>query len=218
MRAHSFPRLLAAAIVAGSAFSIPAGPARADLVAPSAAVDEANDPAARPVRSFYDALLYAMKHAKQLGVNGRYKHLEPAIAQAFDMETMTKLIIGEDWKGLSDTDRKQLVAAFRRVTVADYAHNFDDYGGESFVIGRIDDRSGDKIVSTQMVIPGKAPIAFGYRMHKGTAGWRIIDIYLNGYISEVATRRSDFASTMKSGGASALTAKLEQMAEETLKN
>ena len=48
--------------------------------------------------------------------------------------------------------------------------------------------------------------------------WKIVDIFLNGYVSEVATRRADFASTLKSGGARALAAKLNALTEKTLQD
>lgn len=209
-------RLLAAGLGLGLALLSPLGAVA--QTAPAAESIESNDPAARPIRAFYDGLLYAMKHAKQLGVLGRFHHLEAPVANAFDFDTMTKLIIGESWKNLSDAERHEIVVAFRRLTVADYARNFDDYGGESFAItSKVEMRGEEKLVATEMLIPNKPPIPFTYRMQKTAAGWRIVDIYLNGFISEVATRRSDFASTLRSGGTKALTQKLDAMVEQTLK-
>ena len=171
-----------------------------------------------PVREFYDALLYTMKHAKQLSINGRFARLEPAVSNTFDFAVMTQFTVGQYWDKMTPQERVALMDAFRRLTTANYARSFNGYAGESFTVTpTVAQRDGDDIVSTQMNIPGKAPIAFVYRMHKTPRGWRIVDIYLNGYISEVATRRADFASTLKSGGVAALTKKLDQMADRTLK-
>ena len=53
------------------------------------------------------------------------------------------------------------------MTIADYAHNFDGYSGEaSSVDPKVQERSGDKIVSTKMTAPGKAAIPFVYRMDR----------------------------------------------------
>jgi phospholipid transport system substrate-binding protein len=49
------------------------------------------------------------------------------------------------------------------------------------------------------------------------SGWRVIDVYYNGGISQVTTQRSDFAATLASGGAKALVAKLEAQTEKLLK-
>lgn len=176
------------------------------------------NPAVKRIRTFYDALLHSMKNADKLGVKGRYKTLEPAVDAAFDFETMTKLTVGPQWQSMSAADHKMLIAAFRRMTIADYARNFDGYNGENFTVDPdVREHNGDEIVSSKMTVAGQQPIPFVYRMRKTADGeWKIIDIFLNGYVSEVATRRSDFASTLKSGGAKALTEKLNAISDSEL--
>lgn len=199
------------------------GPAVALAQSPAPATSQVSLAEARaatlPVREFYAALLYTMKHAKQLGIRGRFAHLEPAVINAFDFEVMTRFTVGQNWKKMTPQERVALMDAFRKLTTANYARSFNGYGGESFIVTpTVEKRDGDDIVSTQMNVPGKSPIRFVYRMHKTPRGWRIVDIYLNGYISEVATRRADFASTLQSGGVTALTKKLDTMADRTMKN
>jgi phospholipid transport system substrate-binding protein len=110
-----------------------------------------------------------------------------------------------------------LINGVRRMTVAGYARNFDGYGGENFVISpTIQERDGDQIVSTKMTAPGKEDVSFVYRMHNNGRTWKIVDIYLEGYISQVAFRRSDFSSTLRSGGAPALAEKIEALANRML--
>lgn len=194
-----------------AATSVPApvnGPASSEVAAA----------ASRPVRNFYAALLYSMKHAQDLGITGRFKHLEPAVNGAFDFETMIKFTVGEAWKTMTPTQQKQLTAAFGRLTTADYASNFDGYNGETFTVSpKVELHNGDAIVSTEMTQTSKPAIPFAYRMHKTSAGWKIVDIYLNGYISEIAQRRADFQSTLQSGGADALVKKLSEMTDKILK-
>ncbi len=198
----------------------PSLPALAQSAAPAAQKQDAlSDPAAKQIRDFYDVLLATMKDAKALGVNGRYKKLEPAIDAAFDFATMTKRTVGPQWDSMPQPDRDKLIAAFRRLTIADYAHNFDGYGGETFVVDpTVQERKGDKVVSSKMIVPGKQAIPFVYRMDQTPKGWKIVDIFLNGYVSEVATRRADFAATLKNGGAGALAQKLDAMTDKTLKD
>ena len=197
-----------------------AAPAAVASAAPAASAPAAasSDPAARQVDAFHAALLDTMKRAKELGVQGRYNRLQPAVDSAFDFATMTQAIVGPGWASMSAADRKSVIDAFRRLTIANYAKNFDGYGGEQFVTSpQVQTRGGDKIVSTQMTAPGKAPIPFIYRLDDSHGGWKIDDIYLNGFVSEVATRRSDFASTLKSGGAPALVQKLNALSDTMLK-
>ncbi len=47
--------------------------------------------------------------------------------------------------------------------------------------------------------------------------WKIIDVFLAGYVSELSTRRSDYAATIASGGAPALVKKLNALADSLAK-
>src|ERR1700742_4281880 len=99
------------------------------IPAVATAADEAPaaDPAVKTVQGFYDALLDTMKHGKELGLMGRYNKLKPAIEQAYDLPLMTSLAVGSTWSTLSASDQQALIAAFERMTIANYAKNFDSY-------------------------------------------------------------------------------------------
>ncbi len=208
--------LLALAIAAGLP-GLAAAAGQAAPPAPAAPDSAVTDPGAKQISAFYAALLDSMKHAKTVDVNGRYKMLASVIDATFDFPTMTKMIIGPEWDGMADADHQALIAAFRRMTIANYARNFDGYSGEAFKVDpKVAERAGDKVVSSQMTAPGRPPIPFLYRMTKTPGGWKVIDIFLNGYVSEVATRRADFASTLKSGGAKALVEKINALSDKAL--
>jgi len=57
------------------------------------------------VSGFQDTLLATMKDAGPLGFEGRYKRLQPAMEAAFDLEQMTRIVVGARWAKLSDTER-----------------------------------------------------------------------------------------------------------------
>ena len=210
------PLLIACLLALSTAASVPAlaQGARSPQAPPAAAVD----PAVVPIRTFYDVLLDSMKQAKQLGIEGRYKRLQAAVDAAFDFPAMTQLMVGLAWTSMSQADRDKLISGVRRMTIAGYAQNFDDYGGEAFVVSpTVQDRDGDHLISTRMTAPGKEDVPFVYRMHNSGGTWKVVDIYLDGYISQVAFRRSDFSSTLRAGGASALSQKIEALADRMLK-
>jgi phospholipid transport system substrate-binding protein len=176
-----------------------------------------SDPAANRIESFYATLLDTMKRGTELGIHGRYQALTPAVDATFDLPTMIKFICGPGWDAMSVDDRKSLVDAFRRMTIANYASNFDSFNGERFDVDpAVVTKGTDRFVQTSLVLPHDKPIPFVYRMRQTADGWKVIDIYLNGYVSEAATRRSDFASTLAAGGAPALSKKLDAMADGLL--
>jgi phospholipid transport system substrate-binding protein len=166
-----------------------------------------SDPAVATVRALDDGLLSIMK-AKGT-TKTRAASIAPVIDRAFDLPLMTRLAVGPGWTTIAPADQQALVAAFRRMTVAQYASNFDGFSGESFTIDpRVDARGGDKLVRTTLVTPGKAGIPIGYRLR----GAKIIDVFYRNSISQIATRRSDFATVLTKGGAPSLVAHLDALA------
>ena len=51
-------------------------------------------------------------------------------------------------------------------------------------------------------------------MRANERGWQIIDVFLSGTVSELATRRSEFSSVMRRGGAEALVDLLQKKAAQ----
>jgi phospholipid transport system substrate-binding protein len=181
------------------------------------AVAAASDPAARKIENFYATLLDTMKRGHELGIKGRFDALAPAVDTTFDIPTMIKFVVGPTWSSISEADHKALTDAFRRMTIADYANNFDSYDGETFTVDpNVETKSGDRFVTTKLVPKSDKPIPFVYRMREFGGDWKAIDIYLNGYVDQLTVRRSDFASTLSSGGAPALIKKLNGLADTAM--
>lgn len=176
------------------------------------------DPAAKQVEAFHAALLDTMKRGRELGVQGRYRALEPAADAAFDFPTMTKFIVGPSWSSASEADQKALVEAFRKLTLANYASNFDSYNGQRFTMEPdVIEKGSDKFVQTTLVPTSDKPVPLIYRMRESDGTWKIIDVLLEGYVSELATRRSDFATTVAQGGAPALLKKMNDLTDSILR-
>ena len=137
----------------------------------------------------------------------------PIIDRAFDLPLMTRLAVGPSWTTTPPADQQALVAAFRRMTFAQYATNFDSWSGERFAIApQIDARGGDRLVRTTLTTPGKADIPISYRLRASGGDWKIIDVFYRNSISQIATRRSDFAAVLAKGGAKALVTHLDALA------
>jgi len=182
---------------------------------PLAARAEAADPAARQIEVFYATLLDTMKRSDALGASGRYDELATTIDKTFDLPQMTALSVGPDWATISPEDRASLIAAFRRMTVANYVANFASFDGQKFTVDPVvQTRGADRIVKSELAPKGETPIAFIYRMRESGGTWKIVDIFLDGSVSQIAMRRSDFAATVRSGGAMALVKKLNTLADK----
>lgn len=174
------------------------------------------DPNVVVVERFHAALLSTMKQGKALGINGRYKKLEPEISADFDLASMTQFTVGPAWSSMSEADRASVVAAFRRMTIASYAHNFAEFKEQVFTLeDKVDVRGPDRLVKSQIIPKGEKPVNLVYRMREKTGGTKIIDVIYQS-VSQVATRRADFASTVATGGAPALVAKLDEISDRLM--
>jgi phospholipid transport system substrate-binding protein len=198
--------LLAAALAAAAA--LPLGPARAQSLPTPA-------PGPAAVSSFYDTLLAVMKEGPALGFKGRTDRLGPTIRRSFDFALMTRLMVGQPWQSLTPEQQQQLVAAFSDFSVAIYASRFDEYSGEHFEVDPSPTpTTGGVVVRTKLVKSDAEPVELDYLMHQANGLWQIVDVYLSGTVSELATRRSEFSSVMRQGGANALVDLLQKKAAE----
>jgi phospholipid transport system substrate-binding protein len=146
-------------------------------------------------------------------MKGRIARIGPAIDRAFDLPLMTRLAVGPNWNTIPAADQQALVTAFRRMTVAQYADNFDGFSGQSFVVApNVETRGGDKLVRTTLKDPKGSDVAIAYRLRQSGGAWKIIDIFYKNSISQIATRRADFAAILQKGGAKALVAHLNALA------
>jgi phospholipid transport system substrate-binding protein len=72
---------------------------------------------------------------------------------------------------------------------------------------------GGIVVKSQIVQPNGEPVKVDYMMRRNGEGWLISDIYLDGAISEVATRRSEFSAIIRADGVDGLIAALNRKAD-----
>jgi phospholipid transport system substrate-binding protein len=134
------------------------------------------------------------------------KLLEPEVRRDYDLPAMTRLIVGAPWRSLSSGEQQELVAAFSDYSVAVYASRFKDFSGERFVVDPSIAKlpSGDVIVHTKLLPHDGDSVELDYVVRESADGWRIIDVLLSGTISELAERRSEFASALRETGAPGL--------------
>lgn len=178
----------------------------------ASAMAEVADPAAQTVDALDNGLLAMMRAGAGAGQAGRARIIAPVIDRAFDLPLMTRLSVGPAWNGFSAKDQADLTAAFRAMTIAQYARNFDSYAGERFVIApQVETRGLDKLVRTTLTAAGDAE-QLNYRLRQSGGQWKIIDVYYRTAISQLSTRRSDFAASIAAGGAPALIAHLKALA------
>jgi phospholipid transport system substrate-binding protein len=155
---------------------------------------------AATVQAFYSTLLDTMRNGPQLGAQGRYAKLTPAIQQNFDIPLMTRIAVGPDWATLNPTQQAQVTQAFERYVAAVYAERFHKYDGEQLKVTGEQASPAGTVILSQIVDSTGQPTNINYLMRND----KIADVYLNGTISELATRRSEFGAILKTQGINGL--------------
>jgi phospholipid transport system substrate-binding protein len=165
------------------------------------------------VRDLYDALLSTMKSGRTLGQSGRFAQLAPVVRRSFDIASMARLSVGQSWTGLNDAQRQQVSESYARYIAAIYADRFDSYAGQKLEV--TDEQPGPTgvMVRSQIIKANGEPVKVDYMMRRNGESWLISDIYLDGAISEVATRRSEFAAIIRADGIDGLIAALDRKAD-----
>jgi phospholipid transport system substrate-binding protein len=177
------------------------------LISPAARAEQA---AVDVVRTYQAGLLDVMRRGQQLGFDGRYRALEPVVTRAYDLGYIAQRAAGAAWNNAAEPLRQRYVQAFSRFSVAQHASRFKNFSGERFeILGSEDVGRGFRRVRTQLVT-GTQPVALDYLLGQRGGGWRIVDVFLRGTISEVSTRRADFAATARDRGLEGLIQELEQ--------
>ena len=167
------------------------------------------------VGGFHDNLLAVMKEADSLGIKGRYQRLEEPISKAFDLSRMIRIASGSFWKKADQAKRDALLAAFSRMSIGTYAHQFDGHSGEVFkTVGEKPGPQGTILVHTQIMRTDESPVDLTYVVKKVDGAWRIADILLDNAISQLAVRRSEYRLVLRKDGVDGLIATLEHKADE----
>ena len=169
------------------------------------------------IAHYHTTILAAMRDAAKLGVKGRFDMLKPVITEDFNLPVMARIAVGGYWDKMSDAQRDAYLSAFSDFSVANYANRFDDYSGERFETLKESETSrGDTLVNTAIVKSDGDKVLINYLMRKDGDAWRVIDVFLTGSISELATRRSEYTSVIQHDGIDGLISAIKAKTQELM--
>ncbi|PPR68962.1 MAG: hypothetical protein CFH02_00732 [Alphaproteobacteria bacterium MarineAlpha3_Bin1] len=179
------------------------------------AVNAAEMTSSKVVERFQANLLEVMKEANTLSVQQRYARLRPSVEKSFHLPLMIQIAISNHWKDSTTSERRQLVNAFRRMSISILATLFDGYSGETFKL--VEEKPGPQnttLVVTKLVKSDQSTVEITYVTRQFKNGWRIIDVILDRGISELMVRRSEYRLILKNRGVAGLISVLNGKADE----
>ena len=166
------------------------------------------------IQTFNDILLDVMKNGPKLGCKGRVDKLRPAVAEMYDMPSMTKSTLGASAAKLTAEETVKLVETYLTFSVATYASQFDEWEGERFEVGEAHPSTGGAVVVPSWIVPKTGdPTQLDYVMREINGRWKVVDVLYDGSVSQVAVRRSEFVSIFRGKGLAGL---IETIEKQTL--
>ncbi|WP_439815611.1 ABC transporter substrate-binding protein [Zavarzinia sp. CC-PAN008] len=166
----------------------------------------ADTPTAQAITGFHGALTVAMQQSEKLKFEGRTAVIQAAVERTFDIPAITRRVVGSAWRQMSDEDKAKVGQAFTRLAAATLASQFKSYSGDTFETGEAVPQADNRVLqrSRLVFVDGSTPVNFDYVMHEAGGSWRVVDIFLDGRVSEVERRREEFISILRAGGVPAL--------------
>ena len=169
------------------------------------------------IERYHRSLLTVMKQGDTLGTRDRFERLMPEFVEFFHFPLMTRIVASPVWAKSEEAQRQQLVDTFARMSVATFAFRFDSYSDQVFeIIGEKIGPQATTIVETEIRSTASPPVKIIYVLKTVDERIGIVDVLLDGAISELALRRSEYRAVLKEGGIEALIARLDKKVGELL--
>ena len=174
------------------------------------------------VSGFHEAVLESMQKSGELSYQERYDQLEGEIKQRYDLRYMSKVVSGRYWKKANAETKEKFIQAFSKLTIANYTSRFGSFSGERFeTTGIVDGPKDSKLIQTNFIKSDGEKISFNYLIRESDDEWKLLDIFLEGKISELALKKSEYSSVLKGEGVEKLILEIEKkirIIEEKEKN
>ena len=171
-----------------------------------AAIEPAEAEARRFVQQTIDRVL-GILHDEALSLDAKKDRVESLAYERFDFELISRFVLARNWNTMSEQQRTDFVDAFKKHLSGTYRDTLDSFRDEKITIenSRTEAR-GDVTVMT-LVRQNTGNTRVDYRLRKSDAGWRGIDVIIEG-VSLVQNFRSQAQEIISAEGADALIQKL----------
>ncbi len=130
--------------------------------------------------------------------------MDDVVKNSYNLEKMGKMIIGVNWKQMETKMQKEFINVFKRFISVNYFRRFNkinDLDFEHQSLRVIEDKFR---LASVILIADNERIKIDYLLGLKNDQWKIFDVLLDGSISEIATKKSDFKKIINEEGVSGL--------------
>ncbi len=129
--------------------------------------------------------------------NSDLSNVLKVINRTYDTEKMLKMIIGSDWKNQENEKKNELIMVFENYISKNYLNRFSKIQNVSFSNEKKEKISSDFFLVRSNLIIKQEKISIDYLLHLKEDTWKIFDVLLDGSVSEIATKKSEFRIYIK---------------------
>ena len=129
--------------------------------------------------------------------NSDLKNVLKVINRTYDAEKMLKMIIGADWKNQENEKKKELIIVFKEYISKNYLKRFSKINDVSFSNEKKEKISSEFFLVRSNLVIKKEKISIDYLLSLKDNTWKIFDVLLDGSVSEIATKKSEFRIYIK---------------------
>ena len=135
----------------------------------------------------------------------KFSILDEIIGELYNSKKMIRFIYGRKWKDLDKETKNKLGLAFQKYISFNYVKRFNNIQNLEFEFLGFEEISEKKVLVKTYLRPSIGEkINLDYVISKEEDNWKIFDVLLNGSISEIATKKSEFNSIIINQGATGL--------------
>tara|TARA_B100001250_G_scaffold391847_1_gene393135 strand:- start:485 stop:1117 length:633 start_codon:yes stop_codon:yes gene_type:complete len=171
-----------------------------------------------PINQLHETLINIMVISNSTSFEERYEYLEPIIDKNFDMELISKVVLGRFWKSINEEGKIKFIDLFKQLTISTYVSRFSSFNKQIFKNISITQLKENRfLVKTEFKKTEGKPISFNYIVQENNQKWRIISVIANG-INDLSLKRAEYAAIIKKEGFDALVIRLKQKIQDSQDN
>ena len=137
--------------------------------------------------------------------------VERLIVPHFDLERMSRRVLGKRWKSATPDQQTRFMSAFRTMLVHTYGAVLTEYDGLAFTY--LDPvprkKEGEVVVPVQVEDTSGQQVQVAYAMEQHGTEWKVFDVAIDG-VSLVTNYRSSFRSKIAQDGIDGLISSIEE--------
>lgn len=152
------------------------------------------------IEQFHGLLLTSMKQNDDAQ---RRALMTEAVSRFFRTGTIARISLGRHWRALSAEQKTSFTHLLDELISTTYAARFDQYNGQIFNTGAIEDLGKDRVRVKTTLTTRLETVSLEYQLQRQDDDWRIYDIVANG-VSDLSLKRSNYSALFDKGGLEAV--------------